>query len=163
MQYLIIIIVLYIIYRLVENYIYDRLNTNNSNDNIYSFNGKLNEKILTNHELNFYKALKENININEYNIFVKIRLADIFKAKDFNNFNKIKSKHIDFVITNNESTPLLFIELDDYTHNYKKNKDNDNKKNKIFDDCNVKLIRVKSNNINDKIIEIQDILKDGRN
>lgn len=57
-------------------------------------------------------------------LFGKVRIADIIKVKpglergDYSGaFSKIRSKHVDFVLTHPLTTaPLLVIELDDSTH-----------------------------------------------
>lgn len=57
-------------------------------------------------------------------VFGKVRIADIIKVKpglergDYSGaFSKIRSKHVDFVLTHPLTTaPLLVIELDDSTH-----------------------------------------------
>ncbi len=58
-------------------------------------------------------------------------------------FNKIKSKSIDFVIATHNLKPILCIELDDYTHNYKKRIERDVFINDLFNDINIKLLRIK--------------------
>lgn len=130
-----------------------------SNKKEYNFSGQANQQLLTNTELNFYKKLK--IITDKYNfiIFSKVRLADIIKTSDYKNFSKVKSKHIDFIITDQNTKPILYIELDDPTHNYKKNqKINDNKKNIIFENIQKNLIRVKTTEIINKLNFIENIL-----
>lgn len=83
--------------------------------------------ITTQNELNMYRKL---LNIcKKYNLILltQVALYEIIEVnlpkdnKDYiKYFNKIKSKTIDFVIVDEDTTRIrLCIELDDYTHNYK--------------------------------------------
>lgn len=128
-------------------------------NNKYNFSGNANKQLLTNTELKFYKQLKSITDKYNLIIFSKVRLADIITTNDYTNFSKIKSKHIDFIITNENTEPILYIELDDPTHIYKnKQKINDNKKNIIFESIQKNLIRVKTNEITQKLSYIESIL-----
>lgn len=77
--------------------------------------------LLTKVELNFFKQLNKLLP-QEYLVMSKVRLADIITTKEIGkakiySFNKIKSKHVDFVVINKEcSEILLVIELNDRTH-----------------------------------------------
>lgn len=73
-------------------------------------------------------------------------------------FNKIKSKHIDFTVVNILYEPLLFIELDDKSHNNSKNKENDIKKDYIFKAINENILRVKINEVSEKLLFIENII-----
>lgn len=141
MYIFIILIIIVLLLRYIEYKIkYNKKYNNNYKKNVF-FNGSLNLKILTDNELNFYKQLK--ILTDKYNliIFTKIRLADIINTNNISDFNKIKSKHIDFVICDNNTKPICFIELDDSTHNNYKNQKNDNIKNNIMYKVGIKIIR----------------------
>ena len=151
MIYFIAIIVIAILLRMIQILPY----TYNKD---YKFSGELNKGILTNNELAFYNKILPIVKKYDYYLFTKIRLADLINTKTYKDFNKIKSKHIDFVITDKETKPILFIELDDKSHLIEKNKQNDIKKNIIFESINGNLIRIKTNEINDKIILIDNIL-----
>ena len=72
--------------------------------------------LLTSDELKFYKLLKPIINRNELNLFTQVALYEIVKAKDIKDFNKIRSKSIDFVITefNDLGIKLLRIPVQNY-------------------------------------------------
>lgn len=144
---------------IIEYKNFKRVKYINKDNELYSFNGKLNKKILTNNELNFYMKIKKITDKYNLVIFPKIRMADIISTNNYNDFNKIKSKHIDFTICKNDSTPILFIELDDSTHKNKKNKENDDKKNLIMQSILVKILRVKTNEINKNLIYIENIIK----
>lgn len=77
-------------------------------------------KILTETEKNFYIQLKSALD-EKYILLSKVRLWDIIdttaKEKQYIYTNKIKSKHIDFIISDNNAIPVLAIEIDDNTHN----------------------------------------------
>lgn len=130
---------------------------NNNIDNCIDnkFKGKIKNSPLTENEKYFYNKLKEITDKYNLVIFPKLRLADIFETNNISDFNRIKAKHIDFTICNKDLNFLIFIELDDKTHEYKKNKINDEKKNFIFDSLNTNLVRIKNNNLNEKLVEIE--------
>lgn len=116
--------------------------------------------ILTKNELKFYKIL---INIaKELNLILlcQVSLYSILRPikKNSKFFNKIRSKSIDFVlIEENSSKIVLCIELDDKTHNYKSRISRDNFINELFKDLNIKLLRIKSNKLYDKL-QIKNII-----
>ena len=86
------------------------------------------KKILSNAELSFYHCLKNNLD-DKHVIFCKVRLEDIINIKKgIENYNternRIKSKHLDFVICDSQSLEIQrIIELDDSSHEYKKEAD----------------------------------------
>lgn len=127
-------------------------NPNNNNDNEEQ-NSKTNvdsnymKKIalLTENEKKFYNVLYEIINKEEILIQTQVVLYDIIGTKlknDYSSFNKIKSKSIDYVLVNKNFEILLCIELDDYTHNKSERIERDNFINKIFEETDIKLLRV---------------------
>ena len=80
--------------------------------------------LLTKNEWKFYKELKPIADELGYAVLAKIRVADLVDVKTENKsewqryFNKIKSKHIDFILAKPENLQIvLLIELDDNTHN----------------------------------------------
>lgn len=79
--------------------------------------------LLTKNEFNFFKELNKAIDEKSgFIIFSKVRLADIIEPKNHDStwqahFNKICSKHVDFVLCDTKTyTPKLIIELDDKSH-----------------------------------------------
>ncbi len=83
------------------------------------------DSLVTKAELNFYRILNNICNELDCLLFSKVRVADIVKVRSIENrqsyFNRIKSKHIDFVLCDkNHLKPLLCIELDDKSHNNSK-------------------------------------------
>lgn len=92
---------------------------NNYNNDEYPFHSKY---LLTKNEYYFYNKLKAVTEPLNLQILAKIRLADLIEINDnikgkewWVLFGKIKSKHIDFAISDNMKIVAL-IELDDYSH-----------------------------------------------
>lgn len=118
------------------------LNNKNKTNNNY----KIIKSPMTETEIKFYNKLLTVTN--KYNLIIipQIQLQKIFKTKNISDFNKIKSKSIDFAIIDNKFHYKCFIELDDYTHEYKNRKKRDLFINELFNNYNLKLIRIKVNN-----------------
>lgn len=97
----------------------------------------------------FFNELEKQNN-GKYHIFSKVRLEDIVQVNPSLNWltsnNKrksIRSRHIDFVLVDKDSGEVVkAIELDGYSHNGDKQKDSDNKKNRICEQAGIELIRV---------------------
>lgn len=82
---------------------------------------KLRPFLMTKNESAFYNTLLPIARTKNLTVFTKVRLADLIEPKTKENwqtaFNKIKSKHIDFVLCDpTSSRPLIAIELDDSSH-----------------------------------------------
>ena len=106
---------------------------------------KKNTYLLTKAEFKFYCVLLAVLPA-EYIIMCKVRLADLVSVKNTSQrqkyFNKIKSKHIDFVICSSELLPVLFIELDDRSHMKKSRIGRDKFLDGLFKSVNAPLLRV---------------------
>lgn len=98
--------------------------------------------LLTQNELKFYRILRQITNKLGYSLFCQVSLYEIIKAIEYKDFNKIRSKTIDFVITQENCKILMCIELDDITHQRKNRIERDNFINKLFKDLEIKLIRI---------------------
>ena len=105
--------------------------------------------LFTPKEKRFFTALCELAEKYDLMALTKIRLADIVKPKSKENtsqwyteFNKIKSKHIDFALIEKKTKLLVcLIELDDSTH-YRENRVvRDHFVNNLFEEIDIKLIR----------------------
>lgn len=80
------------------------------------------EALLSAAEETFFKCLIKAVP--EFFVFPKIRLADIVKVKKgldkstkAKSFNRIRSKHIDFVLATRDTVEITWaIELDDFSH-----------------------------------------------
>lgn len=157
-MYLLIIIILVISILYLEKIIESKQNTEIIKNNSLSY--IKNDYLLTKTELNFYRELVKITNELNLIVFPKIRLADIFKYNELKDFNKIKSKHIDFLLCDKSNCKIrLAIELDDYSHNTNKALKNDNFKNEIFKQTNLPLIRIKVNS-KYNIEEIKEKIKE---
>lgn len=143
-MYIIIIIVLIIINILLN------LKINNKNNEEININENKNyaeiyskkEYLLTPTELKFYKLLKSITDKLDYSLFIQIPLYELVNYKEYKDFNRIKSKSIDFVITEKNCKTKICIELDDKTHYNKKRVVRDKFVNKLFEDIGIKLIRI---------------------
>lgn len=124
-----------------------------SNENIF-INKKLPYKkkyILTKNEYGFYKELRKITDPKGYQVITKIRLADIIevnkneiKSNEYMKyFNQIQSKHIDFVICDNNLHLLVAIELDDNSHYRERTIKSDYLKDNALESAGIKLIRCK--------------------
>lgn len=115
--------------------------------------------LLTQNELKFYKLLKSITDKNNLNLFSQVALYEIIKSKNIKHFNKIKSKTIDFVITDVNCKIKLCIELDDPTHIKENRQKRDKFVDNLFKELNIKLIRIpvqsyyKLNELENKIKE----------
>ena len=77
--------------------------------------------LMTLAEQEFYRVLRSSLPVEHYQIFSKVRMADIVdvqkgmeKKPQNSSFNKIKSKHVDFLLCNpSDSTIYAVVELDD--------------------------------------------------
>lgn len=104
--------------------------------------------ILTNREYEFYKKLKPLADNCGLNIYTKVRLADLVepKPKDENPlwmecFNKIRSKHIDFALADDDTNIIVLIELDDSSHKRTDRIERDNFVNAILKNTGYTLLR----------------------
>lgn len=112
--------------------------------------------LLTLAEKNFFEVLKLSIQDTNYYICPKVRMADIVYVHEKYNytayFNKIKSKHIDFVLCDITSmSPLIAIELDDSSHLDLDRIERDTFFNLTLTECGITVIRFdvkKSYNVN---------------
>ncbi len=107
---------------------------------------EMNETILTERERSFYRILRPIADKLQLQICPKVRVADIVSIKkgtrDWQKwFNKIRSKHVDFLLCDYDMNIVLIIELDDRSHETERAKKNDALKNAIFGN---KLVRIRS-------------------
>lgn len=164
-MYLIIIIILVIIITVLEKKLD---NVNKENEKVDFLGKNLNEKyekvdyLLTRNELKFYRILKQVTNKLGYSLFCQVALYEIVKNKDFKDFNKIRAKSIDFVITQENCKILLCIELDDSSHETTKRIERDNFVNQLFKDLDIKFLRIPVQNfynMEELELKIKELLK----
>lgn len=123
--------------------------------------------LLSTAERYFYYALCDAVD-GEQHIFSKVRLIDVVKVRPGTpnaqtHRNRIKSKHVDFVLCERKTfAPLLVIELDDASHNSSRQRERDALKDSILGAAGLPILRVKASNAyNRKELaeRIQDNLK----
>lgn len=99
---------------------------------------KIADSIFTKSEKELFDTLEAMCKDKNLILLSKVRLADIAKIKNSCNnfqywFNKVRSKHVDFLVCERENgKPILAIELDDYTHNQKNRKERDEFVNQVY-------------------------------
>ncbi len=117
-------------------------------------------------EHSFYLVLKQALSDDDYEIFAKVRIADVLtpesglSRKNWNAaFYRITSKHFDYVLCSKDTLVVVaVIELDDQSHNLIKARARDVFVQKACDTAGLKLIRFpcKSNyhiqSVRDKVI-----------
>jgi len=105
--------------------------------------------LMTPAEQKFYRVLRSSLPPEHYQIYSKVRMADIVdvqkgldKKVRTSALNKIISKHVDFLLCNpNDSTIHAVVELDDSSHNRQSQKRNDAFKNETFGACGIPVVR----------------------
>ena len=103
-------------------------------------------KLLTYTEYNFYKIMKKACDEKNLLICPKVRLEDFIDVTDKKNRMKyrgyIKSRHVDFIITDSKLNLLCGIELDDPSHQKPEAAKTDAFKNELFQTINIPLFRI---------------------
>ena len=106
------------------------------------------KSILTYREGVFYNSLIGAIDETRYQVFAKVRLADIFwlanepENRKFHQ-NQIMCKHIDFLVCSKPSlAPVLGIELDDSSHKFPEHQERDKFKDTLFLSVGLPLLRL---------------------
>lgn len=143
---ILIIIFIYFIFFWNKNY---KINIDETLKITHEFleNIEKSEYLMTYTEKKFFESLNNYLKNKNYILFTKVRLADIFKIKKWrwykglSTYNRIKSKHVDFVITDINWKILKVIELDDYRHKKININKSDSTKNIIFKTFNIDFIR----------------------
>jgi len=106
------------------------------------------EKLFTPAERSFLGVLEQVVD-DSVEIFGKVRLADVIKTKSGLSpserqtaFNRIQSKHLDFVICDSKDLSIKYaIELDDKSHGETKRKNRDEFLNQAMAVAEIPLIR----------------------
>lgn len=149
-----IIFTIYFWYNIIKNY----ENKNNLNINKY----KIKNNPMTITERKFFYILKEICD--KYNLIIlpQVNFQEIFETEvknDYDSFNKIKAKSIDFAIVDENYYYKCFIELDDYTHQRPDRINRDNFVNTLFKNYNLKLYRIDAKNDYNKLY-LESIIKE---
>lgn len=108
------------------------------------------EKLYTDNEMAFLRELRKGID-EKYDINGKVRLADVIKVKSEsrfnwqNGFNRIKAKHLDYVLSEKDTGKIVCcIELDDKSHESEDRIKRDIFLNNALKEARVKIVRFKS-------------------
>lgn len=105
--------------------------------------------LLTKTEYSFYKVLKFECDKHNIIICPKVRMEDFLSITDKTKYQKwrghVKSRHIDFMLCDNNLNLLAGLELDDKSHDSYSAKETDNFKNNVFKSINLPLFRIKTN------------------
>ena len=116
----------------------------------YSYMPYQRNNLLTKTEYKFYLVLKSKCDKQNLLICPKVRLEDfiLVPLDDFKEKQKyrghIKSRHVDFLITDNKLHILAGIELDDPTHDTEQAKIIDEFKDNLFETIGIPLFRIKT-------------------
>jgi very-short-patch-repair endonuclease len=122
---------------------------NNTNEKLVEINYQPYAKkryFFTVAELKFHELLKGIIGDNYY-IFPKVRICDIIEPRNkgkYADFNRIKSKHVDFLIcTKDPITSKIIVELDDRSHNAPTRQERDSFVDEIFANSGIPIVHIK--------------------
>lgn len=116
-----------------------------------------NDSLLTNSEKKFYFILADILQDNFF-IFSKVRIADIVHVPEWYKtyywavywWNRIKSKHVDFLICDKLSfEPLLVIEVDDPSHLRPDRKRRDGLVNFVFRKAHLPILHLTDDSLKD--------------
>jgi hypothetical protein len=113
-------------------------------------------------EQEFYNILNSHLDAHRYTIFPKVRMGDFIETTNhgterFGSWNRIKSRHVDFLIWDLVGRKIAFaIELDGNSHNGQKAQETDSFKDDVYETINLELIRVRVGS--DFVTEITEIL-----
>ena len=138
---LIILIIIMIIERYLDKKYAKNVNEISKQENYKKMYSKK-EYLLTREELKFFKLIKIITDKYNLNLFTQVALYEIINTKEIKYFNKIRNKTIDFVITDVNSKIKLCIELDDTTHIKENRQQRDKFLEELFEQLNIKLIRI---------------------
>ena len=112
----------------------------------YSYMPYERRNLLTRTERQFYTLLARGCREHNLLICPKVRLEDLVYVTDKNNRAKyrgyVKSRHVDFVLTNEALQPIAAIELDDPSHDSHLAMQIDEFKDHLFETIELPLFRV---------------------
>jgi len=92
----------------------------------------------------FFLELKKQLP-DEYHIFSKVRIIDFIEPTDRTTArwkNKIISKHVDFLVCDQQLKPIVAIEVDGKSHRSARRRERDEFLNKVFKDVDLRLERI---------------------
>ena len=105
--------------------------------------------LLTSHELQEYRKLKQYADAKEWLICPKVRLWDLIEPKKGSAHrqtlvNRIQSKHVDFVLVDAELNVIGVLELDDKTHDRDDRKQRDGFVRDALEGAGITMIQTRS-------------------
>jgi hypothetical protein len=156
MSYLLIILLFIgvIILFVFNSYVGNR-QSNENNEAIKKLSYRKKYYFFNSSERKFF-AILENIINSKYIIFSKVRMMDLLEVSKEDphyraNQNRIKSKHVDFVICDKEKlTPLLVIELDGLSHLRPDRIERDKFVNEAFNSAHLPIVHFQNSDIDKK-------------
>lgn len=106
-------------------------------------------QLLTKHELQEYQKLKRYADLRGWKICPKVRLFDLIEpkrgsAKKQTLINKIQSKHVDFVLVDQNMKLIGVLELDDSTHDRADRKQRDSFVRDALEGAGITMIQTRS-------------------
>lgn len=136
--------------------------TKRANEGTFRAFEKVDSLFVNVQEVNFFHALHTKLP-SQYFLHSKVRLEDIIRVRsDIRNERmrwhlraRVKSRHVDFLITDQKGRPLCAVELDGASHTGVSSQNADALKDGIFKAVNILLIRVSTGeNFENKVDEI---------
>ncbi len=121
--------------------------------------------LLTTTEKKFYEVLSQLSQKHNVLLFAKVRLEDLLLTygnghERFGSRNRIKSRHVDFLLCNKETiSPLIAIELDDSSHEREDRIERDNFVDKALQSAGLPILHVKAKSFYD-LRELEDKITD---
>lgn len=116
--------------------------------------------ILTECEKSFYKVLKAKTDELGLTVSCKTRLEDLIGtnaigSKYTSDRSRIKSRHVDFTILDENLKTIMCIELDDSSHYTQESQESDTFKDELFNKVGIRLYRVRvSSDFKEKVDKI---------
>lgn len=166
---LVILLLIFIAFIMIISLLYKKLDTSKEEEkqeekelDIENRNAEATEEfpyiktyLLTTNEWAFYKAIKPIADKYKLHIIAKVRIADIVRVKKglsnkerSSAFNRIKSKHFDFLLCNPQNLAVkAVIELDDSSHDEIDRQQRDFFVDKVCETIKLPLIRVTDSNV----------------
>lgn len=116
----------------------------NNNEKNY-IDGYQKTPLLSKHEADAYKRIKEAAEEKDYTVFTKVRILDLVEPKTKYRKEqaylwKIQAKHVDFVVCDEKMVAKWIIELQDSSHEREDRIERDNLVKAILSNCNYKIL-----------------------
>lgn len=146
-----ILLILFIAFVILAVWMIKRLNRGQATDTVEEeyLPYRAKEYFFSRSEKEFFNILNSQLDAVRYTIFPKVRIGDFIEV-DYNArydrtwWNKIRAKHIDFLIWDLvQSKIALAIELDGSSHNSEHMMDRDDFVNKLYKKAEIRLERVR--------------------